>query len=109
MSGVFIRKRAKFIIGQCIYHRWFDCRGVIMGVDPVIMEIAAWYDRGARSHPPKDQSRYHILVHDEDNETCVADRNLIEDNTRGPVHHSMQGDPFVDLDRVICHTGRQKN
>jgi hypothetical protein len=25
------------------------------------------------------------------------------------VHHSMQGDPFVDLDRVICHTGRQKN
>lgn len=102
-------KRANFIIGQHIYHRLFDCRGVIMGVDPIITEIAAWFDRGARRRPPKDQSRYHILVHDEDNETCVAERNLIEGNTRGPVHHSMSGDCFVDLDRGICHTGRQKN
>jgi len=102
-------KQAKFTIGQCVYHRLFDYRGVIVDVDPVFMGSDAWYDQVARSRPPKDAPWYHILVHDEDNETYVAERNLVEDDTREPVNHPMLGDFFVDFERGIYHTGRQTN
>jgi len=102
-------KQAKFTIGQCVYHRLFDYRGVIVDVDPVFMGSESWYDQVARSHPPKDEPWYHILVHDEDHETYVAERNLVEDDTREPVNHPMLGDFFVDFDRGIYHTGRQTN
>ncbi|MGD8620288.1 MAG: heat shock protein HspQ [Gammaproteobacteria bacterium] len=102
-------KQAKFTIGQCVYHRLFDYRGVIVDVDPVFMGSDAWYDQVARSRPPKDEPWYHILVHDEEHETYVAERNLVEDDTREPVNHSMLGDFFVDFDRGVYQTGRQTN
>jgi heat shock protein HspQ len=102
-------KQAKFTIGQCVCHRLFDYRGVIVDVDPVFMGSAAWYDRVARSQPPKDQPWYHILVHDQAHETYVAERNLVEDDTLEPVNNPMLRDFFVDFDRGIYQTGRQTN
>jgi heat shock protein HspQ len=48
-------------------------------------------------------------VHDEEHETYVAERNLVEDDTREPVNHPMLGDFFVDFDRGVYQTGRQTN
>lgn len=80
-----------------------------MYVDPVFMGSAFWYDQVARSLPPKDQCCDHNLVHDEDHETCIAERNLVECSTREPVNLPLPGDFFVDFDREIYLAGRQTN
>jgi len=102
-------KQARFSIGQCIHHRLFDYRGVIVDVDPVFMGSDTWYDQVARSSPPKDEPWYHVLVHDKNNQTYVAERNLVEDGSLEPVNHPMLRDFFVEFDRGFYHTGRVSN
>ena len=102
-------KQAKFTIGQCVCHRLFDYRGVIVDVDPVFMGSDAWYDQVARSRPPKDAPWYRVLVHNEGYETYVAERNLLQDDTREPVNHPLLADYFVAFDQGIYHTDRQIN
>ena len=77
-------KQAKFSIGQCVHHRLFDYRGVVVDVDPEFQGTDDWYETVARSQPPKDKPWYHVLVHNADNETYVAERNLTVDNISVP-------------------------
>ena len=82
-------QHAKFNIGQLIKHKLFDYRGVIVDVDPVFEGSDEWYDEVARSRPPKDRPWYKVLVHDSDQETYVAERNLDDDSSHEPVDHPM--------------------
>ncbi len=59
---------AKFSVGQIIQHNLFDYRGVIVDVDPIYQRDDAWYERMARTRPPKDQPWYQILVHESESE-----------------------------------------
>lgn len=102
-------KQAKFSIGQCISHRLFDYRGVIVDVDPDFQGSDEWYEAVAKSRPPKDEPWYHVLVHDSDSETYVAERNLETDDSDEPVVHPLIGEYFVDFDQGAYHTGRQAN
>ena len=79
--------KAKFSPGQIIHHRRFDYRGVIVDVDPVFQGSDQWYEQMARSHPPKDEPWYHVLVHDNPIETYVAERNLEADRSGKAVNH----------------------
>ena len=78
---------AKFRPGQLIHHRLFEYRGVIVDVDPHFRGTEEWHANVARSQPPKDQPWYHILVHGQDLNTYVAERNLEPDETGEPIHH----------------------
>ncbi len=91
MSG----QTAKFQVGQVIHHKRFDYRGVIVDVDATFQGTEAWYDAMARSHPPKDQPWYHVLVHQGEHMTYVAERNLEPDLTGEPVAHPVL-DQFFD-------------
>lgn len=102
-------KQAKFSIGQCIQHRLFDYRGVIVDVDAEFLGSDEWYDEVARSRPPKDEPWYHVLVHDADNETYVAERNLARDGTCEPVNHPLLNEFFTGFDQGVYHTGRHTN
>lgn len=102
-------KQAKFSIGQCIKHRLFDYRGVIVDVDAEFLGSDEWYDEVARSRPPKDEPWYHVLVHDADNETYVAERNLEPDQTYEPVNHPLLGEFFSGFEQGVYHTGRHVN
>jgi len=102
-------KQAKFSIGQCIYHRLFDYRGVIVDVDPVFSGSDEWYEQVAKSRPPKDEPWYHVLVHDEGNETYVAEQNLSGDDSNEPVNHPLLEEFFVGFDQGVYLTGRQAN
>ncbi len=102
-------KQAKFSIGQCIYHRLFDYRGVIVDVDPEFLGQDEWYEKIARSRPPKDEPWYHVLVHDGNSETYVAERNLVEDDTNEPVNHPLLDSFFVKFDGSNYYTGRHVN
>ncbi len=74
-------KQAKFSIGQCIQHRLFDYRGVIVDVDPEFLGMDEWYEQVARSRPPKDEPWYRVLVHDSGHET--------QDGSNEPVNHPL--------------------
>jgi len=89
-----VNLRARYAIGQLIHHRLFGYRGVIVDVDPVFQGSEAWYRQMARSRPPKDRPWYHVLVHDANTRTYVAERNLECDTLREPVEHPEIGRHF---------------
>ncbi len=90
--------QAQFAIGDVIRHRLFGYRGVIFDADPEFSGSDGWYERMARSRPPKDQPWYHVLVHDAVHTTYVAERNLEPDDTGEPVSHPQVQDFFEALD-----------
>ena len=104
-----LMKQAKFSIGQCIHHRLFDYRGVIVDVDPEFLGQDEWYEANAKSRPPKNEPWYHVLVHDANSETYVAEQNLLEDDTREPVNHPLLDRFFVEYDGNNYHTGKHIN
>ena len=83
--------RVEFSVGQLVHHRLFDYRGVIVDVDAVFQGSEEWYQRMAKSRPPKDRPWYHVLVHDSDHRTYVAERNLAPDQTGQPITHPVLG------------------
>ncbi len=88
---------AKFSVGQIIHHKRFDYRGVIIDVDPVFAGTEEWYERMARSRPPKDQPWYHVLVDGGETQTYVAERNLEPDELGEPVRHPRLRDYFAEM------------
>lgn len=83
--------RADFDVGQLVRHRRFDYRGVIFDVDATFQLSEEWYEQMARSRPPKDRPWYHVLVHQAEHTTYVAQRNLAADESGEPIEH-----PLVD-------------
>lgn len=80
-------QRARFQVGQPIHHKRFDYRGVIVDVDPIFLGSEQWYETMAVSRPPKDQPWYHVLVHEAEHRTYVAERNLEPDLSGEPIRH----------------------
>lgn len=80
-------KHAIASVGQLVRHKLFDYRGVVVDVDPVFMQSDEWYETVARSRPPKDEPWYRVLVHDSNQQTYVAERNLELDDSSEPVNH----------------------
>ncbi len=76
---------AKYGLGQLICHRLFDYRGVIVDIDSEFEGTEDWYENVALSRPPKDRPWYTVLVHESDQTTYVAERNLAPDFDDGPI------------------------
>ncbi len=89
---------AKFRPGQLIQHRMFDYRGVVVDVDPTFEGSEEWYQVMARSRPPKDRPWYHVLVHDAEHTTYVAERNLEADDSGKPVNHPLVAEIFTGFE-----------
>ena len=102
-------QQAKFTIGQCIHHRLFDYRGVIVDVDPVFQGTDEWYEQVARSRPPKDEPWYRVLVHEAGHETYVAERNLEPDRSPAPISHPLVDEFFTGFSNDTYQTGRRTN
>jgi len=81
-----------FFIGQCVHHKKFDYRGVIVDVDAGFSGTEDWYQQVALSRPPKNKPWYHVLVHNSNRMTYVAERHLEQDSSGEPVDH-----PAVDV------------
>lgn len=80
---------AHFSVGDLVYHKLFEYRGVVVDVDPQFMLSEEWYDSVAQSRPPKDQPWYRVLVDNASHETYVAERNLEPDDSAEPIRHPM--------------------
>jgi len=81
--------RVKFSVGELVHHRLFDYRGVIVDIDQNFQGTDEWYETVARSRPPKNKPWYHVLVHDSDHSTYVAEQNLESDEVLEPINHPM--------------------
>jgi heat shock protein HspQ len=101
--------KAKFGVGELVYHRLFEYRGVIVDVDARFMLSDEWYEQVARSRPPKDQPWYRVLVHSSKDETYVAERNLTPDINIEPVEHPLIKEFFTDFVDGRYVTGRRVN
>ncbi len=101
--------QAKFAVGDLIQHRLFNYRGVIVDVDPVFMLTDEWYEQVARSRPPKDQPWYRVLVHNSNDETYVAERNLAHDPSIEPIVHPLLNEFFTAFDDGRYVTGHRVN
>ncbi len=86
--------KARFSIGDVIHHLRFNYRGVIYDIDPVYAGSDEWYEKVARSRPPKDRPWYRVLVDGSNRETYVAERHLEKDTSRKPIRHPALGQVF---------------
>jgi len=93
--------QAKFHPGQLVRHLRFGYRGVVVDVDPVYQGSEEWYRVVARSRPPRDRPWYHVLVHDAQHRTYVAERHLEPDGSAQPVRH-----PELDAHFAAFRDGR---
>ena len=79
--------RARFRIGQPVRHKLFHYRGVIVDVDATCQASQDWYEQRTMTQPPKDRPWYHVLVHNAEHMTYVAERNLEPDLSGQPIDH----------------------
>ena len=80
-----------------------------MDVDSNFQHTDEWYSLMARNNPPKDEPWYHILVHDSDYMTYVAEQNLEIDADREPINHPEVEKYFGDMVGGIYTSKRQTN
>ena len=79
----------QFAIGQIVHHQLFDYRGVIIDVDFKYLGSEDWYQKIARSRPPKDEPWYHVLVDNAIHQTYVAECNLELGDIATPINHPL--------------------
>ena len=88
-------------IGQLIYHKLFDYRGVILKVDDCFKLSDTWYNNMAKSKPPKDEPWYSVLVHNKIHTTYVAERNLSPDESEQEIIHPLTPIYFTTLNKGV--------
>ncbi len=89
--------RARLRVGQLVHHKLFDYRGVVIDVDATFEGSEEWYEAMARSRPPRDAPWYHVLVHNAEHMTYVAERNLEPDLSGEPIVHPALHEVFDEL------------
>ena len=88
---------ARFSVGDVVQHNLFGYRGVIVDVDTHFLGTEAWYEAVARSRPPKHRPWYHVLPHEAQHQTYVAERNLERDESGLPIQHPLLERYFTDF------------
>jgi len=99
MGNVTNITQVKFSVGELVHHRLFDYRGVIVDVDQNFQATNEWYEAVAKSRPPKNKPWYHVLVHEGDHSTYVAEQNLEADDVLEPINHPMVEHFFSKFDQ----------
>jgi heat shock protein HspQ len=88
----------RFESGQIVAHKRFGYRGVVVAVDDQYEGTDEWYERSARTRPPRNQPWYHVLIHDTMHEAYVAEKNLELADSPEPVEHPLVG---VFFDNIV--------
>lgn len=72
-------RRADFNIGQVIYHKHYNFRGIIVDVDAEFSGDDEWYEEHAKNKPSKDQPWYHVIVDEDSVMAYVSQQNICSD------------------------------
>lgn len=98
----------RFFIGQLVHHKRFDYRGVIIDVDAEFEGTEEWYQQVALSRPPKNKPWYHVLVHNSNRQTYVAERHLEQDPGREAVIHPAIDSYFDHFENGVYRSSARK-
>ena len=101
--------KAKFKIGQVIHHKLFDYTGVVFDIDPIFQGLDEWYNQVARSRPPKNEPWYHVLVHEAEHSTYVAEQNLDLEEQPRAIQHPLINSLFTKFDGMKYHLKSRAN
>ena len=101
--------KAKFKIGQIVHHKLFDYTGVIFDIDPIFQGSDEWYEQVAISRPPKNNPWYHVLVHDAEHSTYVAERNLDPEEHPKAIQNPLVNSLFNKFDGLQYHLKNRPN
>jgi len=74
--------------GQCVRHRRYGYRGIIVDVDGDCTATDSWYYAN-QTQPSRHQPWYHVFVHGSDQVTYVAENNLTQDISKANVNHPL--------------------
>jgi heat shock protein HspQ len=91
----------EFRSGQIITHKLFNYNGVILKVDQTFQLTDEWYEQMAKSKPPKNKPWYHVLVHNKNHTTYVAERNLKIDASPREIVHPLLPFYFTNIKNGI--------
>jgi heat shock protein HspQ len=89
-------KQAKFSIGQCIQHRKFDYRGVVVDVDPEFQAPDVESPPQIAFRISGNEPWYHVLVDHSGREAYVSEHNLVEDDSGEPIDHPLLNQFLVE-------------
>ena len=78
---------AKFSLGQVVYHRDLEYRGVIIDVDPMFLGDGKTASRAVGDDEPLDRPWYHVLGDGKEHVTYVSESSLSADDSGEPVTH----------------------
>ena len=101
--------KAQFSIGQIVVHNKFSYRGVIFDVDAEYSGTKEWYERVAKSKPPKHKPWYHVLVDGQLMTTYVAERHLQIDKNPEPISHPLTEEYFESFEDGAYRNYRSHN
>jgi heat shock protein HspQ len=82
---------ANFSLGQVVYHRDLEYRGVIIDVDPMFLGDGDTASRAVGGDQPLDRPWYHVLGVGKEHVTYVSENNLTADESGEPVSHPSLG------------------
>ncbi len=99
LDGIqFIDRRNLFENGQLVSHRRYGYRGVVVNFDLTCQADEEWYMSNS-TQPEKNQPWYHILVHQSQHVTYVAQSSLLLDLSRQEIVHPLLKHFFVAFER----------
>ncbi len=96
----FEHTQPRFAPGQLVEHRRYGYRGVVVAVDVRCQASQTWYESN-QTQPDRGQPWYHVLVDGQAVNTYVAQSNLRDDASGGPVDH-----PAVEMFFETFEQGR---
>ena len=91
-------KPSRFAPGDLVSHVRYHYRGVVVAHDPTCKADENWY-RSNNTQPDRDQPWYHVLVHEGQHTTYVAERNLEPDPAGEPIVHPLLNNSFGPFER----------
>ena len=86
----------RFQPGQLVQHKRYKYRGVIVAFDSTCEAEEDWY-LANQTQPDRNQPWYHVLVHDSEQVTYVAQTNLEADDQKMRVDHPLISHFFCDF------------
>jgi heat shock protein HspQ len=93
----------QFSLGQVVYHRDLEYRGVVVDVDPMFLGDSDTATRAVGFDEPLNRPWYHVLGDGKEHVTYVSENSLTADDSGEPVSHpslglffkSYEGDHYV--------------
>lgn len=91
------RSLGRYKPGQCVQHRRYGYRGVVVAVDDECQADDQWYQKN-QTQPDRDQAWHHVLVHGTATVTYAAGENLLPDTTGEQIVHPLLSAFFSGFD-----------